>query len=121
MSYAAIAASDTLAQNPLSAKNVLIRPHREVTVNIKNLATIQILRAMNQRDLKAQVERAIQQSEHEQINSIKVMSSNQLRSGDLGIRTTGSREAQILRTHMQKTGFIASWREPRSGIQRMAC
>ena len=61
-SYAAVAASGKLAasiHNPQNAKNIPTQTQREVTVNVKDPSTIQILRAMNPRILKAHVERAI--------------------------------------------------------------
>ena len=123
MSYAAVAASGTLAasvHNPQNAKNIPVQTQREITVNIRNASTIQTLRAMNPRNLKAHVERAIQQSDNEQVTNIRVMSSNQLKSGDLSIRTTGSSEAQTLRTHAEdwvhRVGAGATVRIPTFGV-----
>lgn len=48
------------------------------------------------RNLNARVECAIAQSRNENIASIKVLSSKQLRSGDLGIRTATSKEVEIV-------------------------
>lgn len=123
LSYAAVAASGTLASSihdPQNAKNIPTQTQREVTVNIRDPITIQNLRAMNSRVLNAHVERAIQSSGNENITSIKVMSSNQLKSGDLSIRATGSREAQILRAHIadwvHRIGAGASVRNPTYGV-----
>lgn len=104
MSYAAVASSGTLAasiHNPQIAKNIPTQTQREITVNIRNPSTIQTLRAVNLRNLNALVERALQQSGNEQVTGIKVMSANQLKSGDLSVRTIGSSEAQTLRTHAE--------------------
>lgn len=123
MSYAAVAASGTLAasvHNPQNAKHIPVQTQREITLDIRNPSTIETLRAMNPRNLKAHVERAIQQSENEQITSINVMSSNQLKSGDLSIRTTGSSEAQTLRTQAEdwvhRVGAGATVRSPTYGV-----
>lgn len=122
LSYAAVAASGTSASNthnPQNAKNIPTT-QREVTVNIRDPITIQSLRAMNSRVLNAHVERAIQSSGNENIASIKIMSSNQLKSGDLSIRATGSREAQMLRAHtgdwVHRIGAGASDRNPTYGV-----
>ena len=123
MSYAAVAASGTLASsihNPQNAKNIPTQTQREVTVNIRDPLTIQSLRAMNSRVLNAHVERAIQRSGNESLTGIKVMSSNQLKSGDLSIRATGSTEAQALRAHtsdwVHRIGAGASVRNPTYGV-----
>ncbi|KAK5105884.1 hypothetical protein LTR62_001943 [Meristemomyces frigidus] len=80
-----------MQKNMESAEEVkaLAREAVEITVNIREPLTIQSLRAMNPRNLNAHVERAIVNSGNEQIMSIKVMSSNQLKSGDLSIRLDG--------------------------------
>jgi hypothetical protein len=69
----------------------------EIIVNIRDPLTIQSLRAMNPRNLKAHVERAIEQSGNENIANVKVVSSNQLKSGDLSIKTATSNEVEALR------------------------
>lgn len=74
MSYAAVAASGTLAasiHNPHSAKNLPNQTKRKITVNTRNPSTIQTLRAMNSRNLNAHIERAIWQSSNEQITGIR--------------------------------------------------
>ncbi|KAJ6436165.1 restless-like transposase [Purpureocillium lavendulum] len=53
--------------------------------------------AMNPRNLKAHIDRAIEQSSNEHVNKIKVASSNQLKSGDLSIKTTTSADMEALR------------------------
>jgi hypothetical protein len=52
---------------------------------------------MNPRSLKSHVEQAIAQSENEHITNVKIMSTNQLKSGDLSIKTTTNNEMQALR------------------------
>jgi hypothetical protein len=59
-----------------------MQTQREVVVTIRDPTTVLSLRAMNPRNLNAHVERAITQSGNENIDSIKVLSSNQLRSGE---------------------------------------
>ncbi|PZD22789.1 hypothetical protein A1F97_11320, partial [Pyrenophora tritici-repentis] len=55
------------------------------------------LRAMNRNDLNLQVQRAIEQSDNDTIASVKIVSSNQLKSGDLSIKTASSSEVETLR------------------------
>jgi hypothetical protein len=88
LSYAAIAAQGaTLAgtANTQVPRMPPMQTQREVIVTIRDPSTVSSLRAMNPRNLNAHVERAIAQSGNENITSIKVLSSNQLRSGDLSI------------------------------------
>ena len=75
---------------------------------------------MNPRNLNAHVERAIRQSGNEQITGIKVISANQLKSGDLSVaRPAVARRRPF--AHTQRTAYSGLGREPRSEIRRMAC
>ncbi|KAJ4398870.1 hypothetical protein N0V91_009872 [Didymella pomorum] len=74
-----------------------MQTQREVVLTIRDPSTVLSLRAMNPRNLNAHVERAIAQSRNENIDSIKVLSSNQLRSGDLSIRTATNKEVEALK------------------------
>lgn len=75
---------------------------------------------MSSRVLDAHVERAIQSSGNENIASIEIMSSNQLKSGDLSIRATDSKEAQALGARtvdwVHRIGTGASVRNPTYGV-----
>jgi hypothetical protein len=85
LSYAAMAARGaTLAgtANTQVPRMAPMQTQREVVVTIRDPTTVLSLRAMNPRNLNAHVERAITQSGNENIDSIKVLSSNQLRSGE---------------------------------------
>jgi hypothetical protein len=100
MSYAAAAAHGAMAASTYSTQNVRIAPapvQREIIVNIRNPHIIQTLRAMNPRTMKAHVDIAIAQSENEHVAKITIMSANQLKSGDLSIRTATNSEMQTLR------------------------
>ncbi|CAI6089275.1 unnamed protein product [Clonostachys chloroleuca] len=55
------------------------------------------IRAMNPRNLKAHVDRAIEQSGNEHIKHIRVASTNQLKSGDLSIKTATTEDMEALR------------------------
>jgi hypothetical protein len=66
-----------------SRRAPIVQTQREVIVNIRDPLTVQSLRAMNPRNLKAHVECAIEQSDNENIVGVKIVSSNQLKSGDL--------------------------------------
>ena len=83
--------------NTQSRKAPIVQTQREVIVNIRDPLTIQALRAMNPRNLKAHVERAIEQSGNENIASVKIVSSNQLKSGDLSVKAATSTEVEALR------------------------
>ncbi|KAG9197704.1 hypothetical protein G6514_001131 [Epicoccum nigrum] len=100
LSYAAIAArAATLVGTPNTQVSRMpsMQTQREVFVTIRDPSTVQSLRAMNPRNLNAHVERAIAQSGNENITSIKVLSSNQLKSGDLSIKTATSNKAGALK------------------------
>lgn len=102
MSYAAVAAHGALAASRYNTQNVHAAPapapvQREIIVNIRNAQTIQNLRAMNPRTMKAHVDKAISQSENEHVAKITLMSANQLKSGDLSLRTATNEEMQTLR------------------------
>ena len=74
-----------------------MQTHCEVIVTIRELTTVLNLRAMNPRNLNAHVGRAIAQSRNENISSIKVLPLNQLRSGDLSIKTATSNKTGALK------------------------
>jgi tellurite resistance protein len=100
ISYAVVAAkgvplAGTYNAQPLKAPSV--QTQREIIVNIRDPLTIQSLRAMNPSNLKLHVQRAIEQSGNENIASVKTVSSNQLKSGDLSIKTASSSEVEALR------------------------
>ncbi|KAJ6437601.1 zinc knuckle [Purpureocillium lavendulum] len=98
--YATIAARGGLAasmHNPVNHRTTPVQAQREIIVNIRDPVTIASIRAMNPRNLKAHIDRAIEQSSNEHINKIKVASSNQLKSGDLSIKTTTSADMEALR------------------------
>jgi len=125
MSYAAAAAQGGLAASIYNAQTQSVKTppapaQREIIVNIRNPQTIQSLRAMNPRNLKAHVDRAIAQSENEHIVSLKIMSANQLKSGDLSIRTATNSEMQLLRQFTEdwtpRIGNGTSVRNPTYGV-----
>ncbi|KAH4179858.1 hypothetical protein HBH42_249710 [Parastagonospora nodorum] len=100
VSYAAVAARNlppagTYTTQALKAPSAQIQ--REVIINIRDPFTVQSLRAMNPGNLKAHVERAIDQSGNENIVNVKIVSANQLKSGDLSIKTAASNEVEALR------------------------
>lgn len=75
---------------------------------------------MNPRNLKAHVDRAIEQSGNEHIENIKVASSNQLKSGDLSIKTTTTADMEALRQFAEdwehRLGGNAMVRVPTYGV-----
>jgi hypothetical protein len=100
LSYAAMVARGAPPAGTTNAQVTRMPPmqtQREVVVTIRDPTTVLSLRAMNPRNLNAHVERAIAQSGNENISGIKVLFSNQLRSGDLSIRTATSKETEALK------------------------
>jgi hypothetical protein len=100
LSYAAMVARGAPPAGITNAQVTRMAPmqtQREVVVTIRDPTTVLSLRAMNPRNLNAHVERAIAQSGNENISGIKVLSSNQLRSGDLSIKTATSNETEALK------------------------
>jgi hypothetical protein len=83
---------NTQYQRPMN-----VQTQREVIVNIRDPLTIANLRAMNPRNLKAHVDRAVEQSENEHVRGTKVVSANQLRSGDLSVKTATTKDMETLR------------------------
>jgi hypothetical protein len=66
-------------------------------MNITDPLTIQGLRAINSSNLRLYVQRAIEQSGNENTANVKIVLSNQLKSGDLSIKTASSSEVKALR------------------------
>ena len=90
------------------------------SVAIRNPLTISKLRAMNPRNLKSHIERALEQSQNEHIAHVKIMSSNQLKSGDLSLRTATTPETKVLRQFADdrvcRVGNGANIRNPTYGV-----
>ncbi|KIV98951.1 uncharacterized protein PV09_09336 [Verruconis gallopava] len=121
MSYAAAAARGAYSVQMHEQRMPPAAPtQREIIVNIKDSHTIERLRAMNPRTLKTHVNQAITQSENEHITGITIMSANQLKSGDLSIRTTTGKETQLLRQFtddwVARVGSGSSVRNPTYGV-----
>ncbi|PWI64262.1 hypothetical protein PCL_11336 [Purpureocillium lilacinum] len=84
--YASIVARGGLARsmhNPVNHRPSFVQAQREIIVNIRDPVTIINIRAMSPRSLGAHVDRAIEQSNNEHINKIRVTSSNQLKSDSI--------------------------------------
>jgi predicted RNase H-like HicB family nuclease len=100
MSYAAAAARGVplaATYNAQGVKQPSAQTQREVIMNVRDPLTVQSLKAINPSNLKLHVQRAIEQSGNENIASVKIVSSNQLKSGDLSIKTASSSEVEALR------------------------
>ncbi|OHE90236.1 zinc knuckle [Colletotrichum orchidophilum] len=93
---------------------------REVIVNIRDPITIASIRAMNPRNLKVHVDRAIEHSNNEHIRKLKTVSANQLKSGDLSIKTATATDMEALRQFAEdwehRIGNGAAGRIPTYGI-----
>ncbi|KDN71154.1 hypothetical protein CSUB01_12466 [Colletotrichum sublineola] len=99
-SYASVAARGGLAgsmHNPHNQRASQTQTLREIIVNIRDPITIASIRAMNSRSLKAHVDRAIEESSNEHIRKLKAVSANQLKSGDLSIKTATTKDMETLR------------------------
>ena len=98
----------------------LIQAQREIIVKITNPSTIENLRAKNPRSLQSHVDRAIEQSKNKHIENIRVVSANQLKSGDLSIKNTNIEETEALKQFADdwsgRIGNGASVRVPTYGI-----
>ncbi|PQE08856.1 reverse transcriptase protein [Rutstroemia sp. NJR-2017a BBW] len=123
-SYASVLTSNTA---PLSKPITLstqtssfVQAQREIIVKITDPATIESLRAKSPRNLQNHIDRAIEQSRNEHIERIRVASANQLKSGDLSIKTSSRNEAEALRQFandwMSRIGRGASIRLPTYGV-----
>lgn len=75
----------------------LIQAQREIIVKVSDPNTIESLRAKNPRTLQSLIYRAIEQSGNRHIENIRVASANQLKSGDLSVKTTNIEEAEALK------------------------
>lgn len=98
--YASVAARGGLASsmhNPQNHRTTTTQPQREIIVNIRDPVTIGNFRAMTPRALKAHIDNAIEQSGNEHIAKIKIVSTNQLKSGDLSIRIATTADMEALR------------------------
>lgn len=97
-----------------------IQAQREIIVKITETSTIENLRAKNPRTLQSHVDRAIEQSRNKHIEHIRVASANQLKSGDLSIKTTTGEDAETLRQFanlwVSKVGNGTAIRVPTYGI-----
>lgn len=111
-------ASETPSAHGVEA--VSLQAQREVTVSIRNPLTISKLRATNPHNLKSHIERALEQSQNEHIAHVKIMSSNQLKSGDLSLRAATTSETQGLRQFADdwvcRVGNEAYVRNPTYGV-----
>lgn len=122
-SYASVAARGGLTgsmHNPQNQRLSQVQTLREIIVNIRDPTTITSIRAMNPRNLKAHVDRAIEQSTNEHISKLKTVSANQLKSGDLSIKTATAKDMETLREFAQdwehRLGNGAVVRIPTYGI-----
>ncbi|EWZ77878.1 hypothetical protein FOWG_17750 [Fusarium oxysporum f. sp. lycopersici MN25] len=121
--YANVLARGGLAtsiHNPQNQKASPVQTVREIIINIRDPVTIANIRAMSPRSLKSHVDLAIAQSSNEHIEKIKVVSSNQIRSGDLSIKTATSSDMVALRQFAedweQRIGNGATVRIPTYGV-----
>lgn len=123
-SYASVVSSNaTPLSKPITIStqtSSFIQAQREIIVKITDPATIDSLRAKNPRNLQSHVDRAIEQSRHPHIDKIRVASANQLKSGDLSVKTSNKNEADALKEFandwVPRIGKGTSIRLPTYGI-----
>ncbi|KAK1993566.1 hypothetical protein LX36DRAFT_752278 [Colletotrichum falcatum] len=122
-SYASVAARGGLTgsmHNPHDQKASQNQSLREIIVNIRDPITIASIRAMNSRSLKAHVDRAIEESSNEHVRKLKPVSANQLKSGDLSIKTATTKDMETLRQFAEdwesRIGNRATVRIPTYGV-----
>ncbi|KAH6949613.1 hypothetical protein DER45DRAFT_494880, partial [Fusarium avenaceum] len=98
--YAHVLARGGLAasmHNRQSQKASPVQTLCEIIINIRDPVTIGNVRAMSPRSLQPHADFAIEQSSNEHIEKIKVVSSNQLKSGELSIKTATTADIVALR------------------------
>lgn len=123
-SYASVLTRNTAPLSKpitLSAQtSSFVQAQREIIVKITDPATIESLRAKSPRNLQNNIDRAIEQSRNEHIERTGVVSADQLKSGDLSIKTSSRNKAEALRQfandRMSRIGRGASTRLPTYGI-----
>ncbi|ATZ56151.1 hypothetical protein BCIN_12g06800 [Botrytis cinerea B05.10] len=123
-SYASVLTRNTAPLSKpitLSAQtSSFVQAQREIIVKITDPATIESLRAKSPRNLQNNIDRAIEQSRNEHIERTGVVSADQLKSGDLSIKTSSRNKAEALRQfandRMSRIGRGASTRLPKYGI-----
>ncbi|KAF2623202.1 hypothetical protein BU25DRAFT_478355, partial [Macroventuria anomochaeta] len=122
ISYAAMAARGAALAgipNTQVPRAPSAQTQREVIVTLRDASIIQSMRAMNTRNHNSHVERAIAHSGNENTASIKVL-SNQLKSGDLSIKTATSSEVEALKQFaddwVHRIGHRATVRIPTYGV-----
>ena len=123
-SYASVLSSNTAPlSKPITIStqtSSFIQAQREIIVKIIDPPTIESLRAKNPRNLQNHVDRAIEQSRNKHIERIRVASANQLKSGDLSIKTSNRNEAEALKQFandwINRIGRGTSIRLPTYGI-----
>jgi hypothetical protein len=123
-SYASVLTSNiTPLSKPMTIStqtSSFIQAQREIIVKITDPSTIDSLRAKSPRNLQNHVDRAIEQSQNKHIERIRVASANQLKSGDLSIKTSNRNEAEALKQFandwINRIGRGTSIRLPTYGI-----
>lgn len=83
--------------NTQSRRAPVVQTQREVIVNIRDSLTVQELQAIKPRNLKAHIEHSIEQSGNKNFLGVNIVSSNQLKSGDLSVKAATSTEVEALR------------------------
>ncbi|KAF7933927.1 uncharacterized protein EAE98_003636 [Botrytis deweyae] len=83
--------------NNLYSNISFLQAQREIIVEITDAGTIESLRTKTPRNLQNHVDRAIEQSKNSHIEKIRSASANQLKSGDLSIKTLNRSDAEALK------------------------
>jgi hypothetical protein len=100
-SYVSVLTSNTvsLSKPIILSTQILsfVQAQYEIIVKITDLATIESFRAKSPRNLQNYIDRAIEQSRNEYIERIRIVSTNQLKSGDLSIKISNRNEVEALK------------------------
>ena len=124
VSYASVVGSNTTPiSKPITIStqtSSFLQAQREIIVKITDVGTIESLRTKNPRNLQNHVDRAIEQSKNRHIEKIRSASANQLKSGDLSIKTLNRSDAEALKQFAEdwiaRLGKGTSIRLPTYGI-----
>ncbi|TGO54105.1 hypothetical protein BELL_1540g00010 [Botrytis elliptica] len=124
VSYASVVGSNTTPiSKPITIStqtSSFLQAQREIIVEITDAGTIESLRTKPPRNLQNHVDRAIEQSKNSHIEKIRSASANQLKSGDLSIKTLNRSDAEALKRFAEdwiaRLGKGTSIRLPTYGI-----
>ncbi|KAK1948641.1 hypothetical protein LY78DRAFT_595413, partial [Colletotrichum sublineola] len=69
----------------------------KIIINIRDPITIASIRAINSYSLKAYIDYTIKESSNKHVRKLKLVSTNQLKSSNLSIKTATTKDIETLR------------------------